>query len=137
MLLSVLIIGVNKCKLHLILEHLDPGLNLPLSVSSELSVQEGFLLRGSRLVIPSFGHVIKDSCRTPGHHEVPGKGQPSSLVSGTQQGYLTNGIYLSRLYQKPRTASRTINSLKVSPTIFGKKLVLICFTGRTPITFWY
>ncbi len=29
MLLSVLIKGVNKCNLHLILEHLDPGLNLP------------------------------------------------------------------------------------------------------------
>ncbi len=26
---DVLIKGVNKCNLHLILEHLDPGLNLP------------------------------------------------------------------------------------------------------------
>ncbi len=30
--LSVLIKGVNKCNLHLILEHLDPGLNLPVYI---------------------------------------------------------------------------------------------------------
>ncbi len=38
MLLSVLIKGVNKCNLHLILEHLDPGLNLP--VMHNLNVSE-------------------------------------------------------------------------------------------------
>ncbi len=36
MLLSVLIKGVNKCNLHLILEHLDPGLNLPVDFPRDM-----------------------------------------------------------------------------------------------------
>ncbi len=39
MLLSVLIKGVNKCNLHHILEHLDPGLNLPVYVKHCSSCQ--------------------------------------------------------------------------------------------------
>ncbi len=33
----LLIKGVNKCNLHLILEHLDPGLNLPVKKATQKS----------------------------------------------------------------------------------------------------
>ncbi len=48
MLLSVLIKGVNKCNWHLILEHLDPGLNLPVKLRPSRPDQKSTVTDGLR-----------------------------------------------------------------------------------------